>query len=169
MKLVLYTALVLFPVAVVAGEGDDLETIPESSTQGWNIFSTTGDYLTRIIDPIKFTVYKSAEKALKQVEDIAGNMLSTIRDYWTNVIDTVKSTAYKSAEKVYRKVEDIAGNVYQAVGKFAEEVRKVFREEFDNIIELLWETTFRRDHETGESSLYTLYDYIRDNFFNVCV
>ena len=61
---------------------------------------------------------------------------------------------------MYRKVEDIAGNVYQAVGKFAEEVRKVFREEFDNIIALLWETTLRRDHETGESSLYALYDYM---------
>ena len=69
---------------MVAGGGDDLEIIPESSTQGWNIFST----LTRIIDAIKFTVYKSAEKAPKQVEDIDGNMLSTIRDYWTNVIDT---------------------------------------------------------------------------------
>ena len=153
------TALVLLRVTVITGEGDDLETIPESSIQGWNIFSTMGDYLTSIVDAIKFTVYKSAEKALKQVEDIAGNMLSTIRDYWTNVIDTVKSTAYKSAEKVYRKVEDIAGNVYQAVGEFAEEVRKVFREEFDNILKLLWETSLRRDPETGESSLYALYDY----------
>ena len=45
----------------------------------------------------------------------------------------------KFAEKLYNKTAEFAGEVYdKIIEEFAEKVRVVLREEFDNFLGLLW-------------------------------
>ena len=71
------------------------------------------------------------------------NVFSTIQDTLTSVKDSIQYT-------VYKKTTQFANSVYNTVHEFSEKVRSVFREEFNNFLELLWEKGIGTDPASGK-------------------
>ena len=101
-------------------EGTELQDIGETSFQWWNL----NEMVKYIINTIKFILYRKIEQAQNATIDIVESLKGTI----THRFEVISNQTVKIAEAVYNKTAE-----------FAEKVRDVLREEFDNFVELLWE------------------------------
>ena len=115
-------------------EGTELQDIGETSFQWWNLYEM-GKY---IINTIKFNVYRKIEQAQNVttaiVESLEAKVNSALHGFERFLNRTVKF-----AEELYNKTAEFAGEVYdKIIEEFAEKVRDVLREEFDNFLGLLW-------------------------------
>ena len=115
-------------------EGTELQDIGETSFQWWNLYEM-GKY---IINTIKFNVYRKIEQAQNVttviVESLEAKVNSAVHGFERFLNRTVKF-----AEKLYNKTAEFAGEVYdKIIEEFAEKVRVVLREEFDNFLGLLY-------------------------------
>ena len=176
-------ALVLVTVLAASGLAEDESTHRRSSSIKQAASSrrdfalgpddTEGQYCTdhgcdipgsTISNPRTSDAAESEGFELDTVSDSSAqqwDVFSTIQDTLTSVKDTLLFNAYT-------KPLEFGKRVYNKATEYAEKVRTIFREEFSNFLEVIWETGVGTDPKSGKAcTLLSLVPHLHSYFKQV--